>query len=297
MKKIILVAIPLALLIGILIYIANKPSATNSLGNRLAEYFYYINTSVASNEKLSQEQQRNIRNKESDLRKFYKKLDWTRQKEIVNYHSEPRGSWNQINSDGNRKLNYLAYWQSIRPFVHSVYEKNIDKVSAEYPVIHFRCSDIPFMKYEYYHLTKATSVKWMADKIKERGFAKAILLSCNEHLTLDQKSCAQYVDFYIDLFNSYGIEIEKQCNTIFKDFAMMVYSPLLVSLNSSSFAFMAGISKNPRDYVSCNMGMEYHGVYVLQTEADWLLDPREPLLHKNVEDYHQVEEVIKELNK
>ena len=132
----------------------------------------------------------------------------------------------------------------------------------------------------------------MAEQIKSRGYDKLIILSCNNHRTLDQSSCAKYIEFYSELFSKFDIKVETQCNSILKDFALMVYSPLLVSLNASSYSFMAGIAKNPQDYISCNMGLENQGKYVLQENVDWVLDNRAPLLHKDVKDYNNTDEVI-----
>jgi hypothetical protein len=290
--------IAIGTLVGIVLlsaWIYFKPSGTNSLGNRLSEYFYFTNTKFASEQKLIKEQARNARNKKSELRAFYKTLDWVRQKTLIDYQSEPRSAWNQIDENGHKKNNYLLYWQTIRPLIHTVYEKNIIDLKPQYPVVHFRCSDAPFIKHGYYHLTKSKSVQWMAQKIKERGFSKVTVLSCNAHLRQDKNSCAKYVNFYADIFKSSGIEVEFQCNSIVQDFSMMIYSPLLVSLNASSFSFMAGISKKPQDYISCNMGIESNNGYLRQTDADWILDHEEPLLHENVDDYNNVDDVLRKL--
>lgn len=41
------------------------------------------------------------------------------------------------------------------------------------------------------------------------------------------------------------------------------------------------------------MGLEKDGTYILQTSADWHLDLRQPLLHKDVADYNQNRDVIR----
>jgi hypothetical protein len=269
---------------------------TNALGNRLAGYFYFTNTAECSDKKLAKECRCNAKAKNLELKNFYNKLNCKRQNKIIDYKSEPESSWHSLNDDGSQKLNYLKFWQTIRPEIQEIYQKNIKKSAMLYPVVHFRCSDTPFMKHLHYHLTKTSTVVWMIEKIKERGFSKIILLNCSGHRN-SANNCTTYVDFYIDLFKSHDLEVELQCNSIFEDFTLMFYSPLLVSLNTSSFSFMAGIAKDPQDYISCNMGLEIDGQYFLQTQADWILDSSVPLLHKDVKDYNNSSDVIEKLQK
>ena len=121
------------------------------------------------------------------------------------------------------------------------------------------------------------------------------MISCNTHQKWDGKSCKAYIDYYTKIFNRHGIKIANRCGDIFDDLALMVYSPLLVSLNSSSYAFIAGVVKDPNSYISCNMGTEVNNKYVLQSTADWIIDTREPLLHRDVQDYTNTNNVITKL--
>lgn len=43
------------------------------------------------------------------------------------------------------------------------------------------------------------------------------------------------------------------------------------------------------------MVVEIKGKYLLQTEGDWIIDWREPLLHYVVKNYHYVRDVIAKL--
>ena len=298
-KKIILILIVFVVLSllawWLSINFSQHHSRTNELGNRLAEYFYYTNTDAASELHLNSERARNARNKNPELRDFYNKLDWQRRR-VIEYKSDPDSAWNQIDHSNAEKPSYLQFWQTLRPIVQETYYATLPPLTVPHPVVHFRCSDVPFKKYAYYYLSKVSTVKWMAQKIKERGFTKVTMLGCNKHRQLAQKvACHEYIDFYAQTLKDSGLDVELQCNSILQDFSMMVYSPLLVSLNTSSFSFMAGVSKNPQDYISCNMGVEFNGKFILQTQADWLLDNEQPLLHQEVSDYNHVDDVIKKL--
>lgn len=263
------------------------------LGNVLARYFYFINTAAVVDKEVFERFVIDTHNvTDTKLQNFYNKFDWSLQANPIAYKSSGESSWNQLDADGRRKANYLYYWQTVRPMVRKLYETNAEMKSVKYPVVHFRCSDSPFNKHNQYHMTKSSSVRWMAEQIKNKGYDEIILLSCNSHRSLDYDSCASYIQYYSDLFIESGIKVNQQCESIYEDFFTMVYSPLLVSLNASSFSFMAGVAKDPANYISCNMGIEIEGVYSLQNEADWILDPNQPLLHKDVRDYHDTVDVI-----
>lgn len=268
------------------------------LGNVLARYFYFINTATVVDNEVFERFVIDTRNvTDTKLQSFYNKFDWSLQANPIAYQTSGESSWNQLNPNGSHKVNYLNYWQSIRPMVKKLYETNVEAKSVRYPVVHFRCSDSPFNKHNQYHMTKSSSVLWMAEQIKSRGYDEIILLSCNSHRSLDYDSCASYIQYYSDLFVESGLKVNQQCESIYEDFFTMVYSPLLVSLNASSFSFMAGVAKDPENYISCNMGIEIDGIYYVQNEADWILDPNPPLLHKDVRDYHDTIDVISRLEK
>lgn len=266
----------------------------NALGNKLVSYFYCINTSTNGHLK-ELHFQHSDQAKNTELYDFYRQWNWEPLSRIK-YDSEAVAAWHSVNDDGSAKKNYLEFWQTVRPQTRTLYQHNIKDPGVVVPVVHFRCSDSPFNKHRQYHLTKATTVKWMAEKIKERGYSEVILLNCNQHHSQDRNSCAKYAKYYSKIFNDQGISVNEQCNSLMSDFALMVYSPLLITLNSSSLSFVAGIAKDPKDYISCNMGVEQAGGnYVLQSQADWILSDEAPLLHVQVPDYNDAQEVINKL--
>lgn len=132
----------------------------------------------------------------------------------------------------------------------------------------------------------------MAEQIKSRGYDKLIILSCNNHRTLDQSSCAKYIEFYSELFSKFDIKVETQCNSILKDFALMVYSPLLVSLMQVVIHLWLALPKTRKIIFPAIWVYWKPGKYVLQENVDWVLDNRAPLLHKDVKDYNNTDEVI-----
>lgn len=268
---------------------------TFPIGNVLCAHFYYL----AKHDKTILDVYKMLAQTDMapDLKTFYKRLTWYRKIPNIDFDSAAYSAWNQIDVDGSYKPNFLQFWQSLRPMIQKVYAKALPKFTVADPVVHFRCSDVPFTKHVHYHISTTESVRWMAHEITQRGYNNIVLLNCNKHLKNDYDSCAKYINYYKSIFTQAGLSVQTQCTSILNDFATMVHSPLLVSLNQGSFSFMAGVAKDPNTYISCNMGMELDGKYILQTEADWILDPRAPLLHANVVDYNQADTVITQLMK
>lgn len=269
---------------------------SSSLGNNLSSYFYY-RASDLQDILVSRVKHSFKITEPKELRKFYSKLDWQRINFAVPYHSAHYSAWSVYDRVGREKLNYLEFWQQLRPVIAATYQDNLPQLQVRNPVVHFRCSDAPFVKLEYYHLVKRDTVEWIAAKIKAKGFDHVTVLSCDQHKRRHKNlACQQYMQYYVGILYEQGISVDYQCESVLHDFASMFYSPLLVSLNPSSFSFMAGVAKDPNEYISCNMGVEHAGKYYLQTQADWLIDSREPLLHVQVDDYNDVDAVIPQLD-
>lgn len=264
----------------------------SSLGNNLSSLFYYKATNlqdifvgrIKSAFKIDADK---------EMRKFYKTLDWERMEAEVPFYSAHYAAWMPFDAVGREKQNYLEFWQNLRPKIAATYKEKLPKKDVAYPVMHFRCSDVPFLKLGFYHLVKRSTVEWMANKIIDRGYDHVTVLNCDKHKKKDASyACQQYLQYYVGILVDKGISVDYQCDSILQDFASMFYSPLLVSINPSSFSFMAGIAKDPNDYVACNMGVEYDGNYFFQTKTDWAIDANAPVLHAHVNDYNDVAEVF-----
>lgn len=292
--------IPVLVLFSILLFFLPYKAelSTPPLGNYLQGYFYYR----ASNNVTAQDPYVYLRlmrgkAKNSELDNLYKKLPWRVAPTKIDFNSRWDTAWQP--TDGHKPVaNYLQFWQQVRPIAKQIYDSTLPFVNIDKPVIHFRCSDIPFIKHAMYHLTKRQTVRWMAKQIKSQGYTHAVLLNCaKNHYARDQDSCNQYAEYYAAIFATEGVQISQQCLSELGDFSTMYHSPLLVSLNPSSFSFMAGIAKDPTTYISCNMGQETPSGYTLMTDnqADWRISTDAPLLHKEVESYTNPIAVIQQL--
>lgn len=293
MKRIFIYLLLSISLFGIFLASPGFKSEVTPLGSVMSAYFYNKHTKgyhVYATYALHIKRVTDFK-----LKKFYKTLDWSSKGTIVDFKSDIDKTWQLYNQKGKPKENYLQYWQTVRPFTQKFYDEKIPKMKVNHPIVHFRCSDAPFVTHPLYHLSKRNSVQWMIDKIKAQGYQEVTILSCNRHRRVKNNTCGLYLKYYTQLFTDSEVKVKTECHDVFTDFTLMVNAPVLVSLNPSSFGFMAGIAKEPSKYISCNLGTEFNNSYLLQDQADWLMAPYQPLLHSEVIDYKDAKKVISQL--
>lgn len=210
--------------------------------------------------------------------------------------------WSPNNWPKNQKQFFMQFWSDVRPILNRFYSTYIKPPSEDLilPVIHFRCSDIPFNRHFMYHLPKKDMIDWVINILKERKINKVIFLTCNTHLSSskDKQSCSKIKDTYIQMFQNQGISITNMCNDIRTDLSIMFYSPLLISLNNSSFSFLIGISKPPNQFITSNMGIEINKKYDLNDKNafDWIYFHKPPLIHNEVDNYSNLSEILDKIN-
>jgi hypothetical protein len=226
------------------------------------------------------------------------------------------GLWSLNRWPKDIQHHYMPFWSVNRQILNRFYSKHLNRgtfANVELPVIHFRCSDIPFNRHRSYHIPKKNMIVWVSSILKEKKMNQAIFLTCNKHLSSsnEKQLCSKFKDIYIELFKNEGITLLPTCNDIRTDLAVMFYSPLLISLNGSSFSFSIGISKPPDQFITSNMGEEvcdkrrgdfceqpnrepYTALpYALndQNVFDWKYFHEPPLLHSEIKDYYDLDEV------
>ena len=266
------------------------------------------------------------------------------------FNIEDVALWSRTRWSQDIKQYYMPFWSVNSQILNRFYSTVFTKTNVELPVIHFRCSDIPFNRHIAYHIPKKNMIVWVANILKEKKMNQAIFLTCNKHLSSSNQKqlCSKIKDIYIELFKNEGIALIPTCNDVRTDLETMFYSPLLISLNNSSFAFAIGISKPPDQFITSNLGEElcekYKGKnrslcseyaerrsYDLQSTRrfapyglrptrrkasydlrstrrfapynlndqnifDWRYFHEPPLLHRDVKDYHDFDEVRAQIN-
>jgi len=152
------------------------------------------------------------------------------------------GYWQVIN---NRRE---KFWLIMKPLMNQIIDDTLKKSGlykkVQYPVIHFRCSDIPFIRNKQYKLQKYTFYKDSLDKIKSQSgvnYDTIILLTSTVHRSnsKNKEACEIYLNGIKNYIESIGYKVIIQSKSKEEDFATLFYAPAVIS-PGSSFSFMGG---------------------------------------------------------
>jgi len=140
------------------------------------------------------------------------------------------------------------FWICMKPLVQKIlndaFEKSGLTRTVPNPIIHFRCSDTPFLRYEGYHLQAYSffkkALEVIADKIKQ-PIKTVDIVSFVSHKSgeSEQKSCNIYLNALRDYLVGEGYNVNLGDNSNIDDFASLFYAPAVIS-TGSSFSFMSG---------------------------------------------------------
>ncbi|NDE15965.1 hypothetical protein EBZ80_13645 [bacterium] len=153
----------------------------------------------------------------------------------------PNSFW-VIRDDGT-----AAVMEALRPWGKHLLRKALEKngllVRSPYPVIHFRCSDVPFARNPNYHLVRAEFYRDCLEEIRQKiGFSPCVvLLSCHAHNTDRRREtqCSAYAEGIRRYVTGLGYRVLVRCETPEQDFATMLNAPAVIT-PGSSFSFFAG---------------------------------------------------------
>lgn len=193
--------------------------------------------------------------------------------------------------------NINSFWYILKPYINKIlnelFTKNNLQNKVDYPVIHYRCSDVPFVKHFHYHLVKYKFYKDALEELKKNGInTQSInLMSCNTHINNNTEKCNQYTQSLKKYLEDLGYNVIMSCGTNIDDFATIFYSPASIS-NGSSFSFMSGYFGNG---IFISEGhVDEHNINKKCTNCNWLKSGY-TLLHKDVDNYYDTDTVIKQL--
>lgn len=205
------------------------------------------------------------------------------------------GTWVCDNNDTHN------FWIILKPLVYNILNEAFIKANLEikttYPVIHFRCSDVPFIKHFHYHIAKYQFYLDTLIELKTKNINTETvnLLACFNHLATNdnKKHCNVYIESLSNFLIKNGYKVNIICNSNIDDFALLFYAPAVISLGSS-YSFMSGFFGNGI-FVSEGHFDERRTESSTCDKCNWLKNSY-TLLHKNVVSYHDSENVIKLLN-
>lgn len=159
-------------------------------------------------------------------------------------------------------------WIYAKPFLNIVISQLLkdfgfnEKDYVDNPIIHFRCSDTPFVKHKDYQLMPYSYFDWVIAESEPFHDKDWLLITSCGHLVPSQKkqlwcsACRCYAEDLIDYFGKKNIKVEKaQPAGIIQDIARIFFSPLAVSASPSSFSFVPGVTSN-RPYLMPVVGYQ-----------------------------------------
>jgi len=193
------------------------------------------------------------------------------------------------------------FWLIMRPFVHKILKDlfiaHDIQVPINIPVIHFRCSDVPFIRNVHYHFVRYAFYKdclELAENRLQKKFDSVLLLSCNIHRSnpVYQQKCNLYEASLIQYLRNINYKVNLQCNSNIHDFAALFFAPVVLS-PSSSFSFMSGFFGHGLFYSEGHF-TEGKGYKLENKLGDWLKTGYS-IPHSKVDDYENTEKVIEML--
>jgi len=207
--------------------------------------------------------------------------------------------------------NHATLWEIMKPLIkntldttfknmfHSIgHGKQIpDELISKHPVIHFRCSDVPFSKHPHYHFVKYSFYLEVLNNLKilDVDTSTVVILACFSHGASDENklACQTYVDSLAQYLNKHGHQVNIKCGSNIDDFITLFYAAAVIS-TGSSYSFMSGFFGNGYFYSAG------HGLYFVNesnestcTKCDFWLKKNRIIMHRDIDSYYDTESVIK----
>jgi hypothetical protein len=211
------------------------------------------------------------------------------------YYNTIGGTW--LVNNNRRAL----YWKLMKPYAHKILENAFMESGLKEKAIentrkticiHFRCSDIPFIRHKQYHLQKYSYFKKCLEDVSYMDYKKIKLVSCNFHRSSDEnvKACGKYIDSLVDYLTGLGYMVEIQCTSNVEDFATLFYSPVTIS-TGGSYSFMSGYFGNGVFMAEGHYIDDVEFPDSKCTDCEWLKNGH-CLRHMEVDDYYDTDKVI-----
>lgn len=217
--------------------VINNKQNTNSIDK---EYKYYINYNNLDKSLVLSD------NKIIELKKYFSKI-----------RCNPDSFWNITNYVELVPIYNIIYHdikKSLNLFLKNIDVPKIEKI----PIIHFRCSDVPFDIHNDYNFSKYSFYKRCNEKLKHK-YKKWYIMTYNNHNSNNKKKklSKEYFDDLIKyLRKDLNLEIEiLKPNEPIKDLKLLHNSPAVIAGGcGGSFSFFGGYFSNAFFFSDNNSG-------------------------------------------
>eukprot|EP00039_Didymoeca_costata_P031245 m.33858 g.33858 ORF g.33858 m.33858 type:complete len:241 (+) comp8615_c0_seq1:1288-2010(+) len=165
-------------------------------------------------------------------------------------------------------------------------------------LVHFRCSDVPFIKHINYHLQPKSYWKYVADKIVKLGGTEVQFLLCpfaiNNVQIPSATRCPVFLETIVSFLKEFlpsNVKINEvpNCWSSATTLLAMRHADILVSGIESSFVFIAGVFKRER-FITPRFDIElYRSRFafhrLVAKTIFWSMYDGPPIFHKFVKSY------------
>jgi hypothetical protein len=247
---IILFILTFIIFLCIFVYIENYENIDVDIGNHICRYFYHYSLSIL--------EKKDFNNPIISNANFIKYLPDKIPYDPILYNKfiSAKLTYDIVKNMPEFSMwyvidkNILSLWTILKPTIHNILDNafiksNLKKI-VKNPVIHFRCSDVPFIQSRDYFLQKYEFFKIALSKINKSVPNKnIILLSCTSHKSNNTNSitCNNYANHIKEYIEKLDYNVNTICNTNLDDFATLFYAPAVIS-TSGSYSFMSGFFGN-----------------------------------------------------
>jgi hypothetical protein len=298
----------LLLLIGIMIIkktynsIESIENISVNIGNYLSVYFSKFAISIInkkdfvyedSNEEFIKNLPKKIKYKYEETRAQLLKNNIDNDY-FENVETDSAGTWHMK----DKKTEKL--WNIMKPLIQNIMDDVFLKSNLvkhiDYPVIHFRCADTPFIKHKHYHFQKYKFYKDSLDYISSKTnktYDTVIIVYSNTHNSSknDREKCDIYANSMSEYLKTIGYKSIIQNESNLDDFATLYYAPAVIS-PGSSYSFMSGFFGKG---LFVSGGHQSEGELEISGIGDWLFKGYN-VMHSEIKDYQDTDGVIKILS-
>ncbi len=211
-----------------------------------------------------------------------------------NIETDPNGCWNMKDAKTEKM------WHIMKPLIQNIMDDAFLKSNqvkiVDYPVIHFRCADVPFVKHRDYHFQKYKFYKDALDYISyktNKKYDSVIILYSNTHLSsnTDKEKCDIYANALMEYLKTIGYKSIIQSKSSLDDFATRYYAKAVIS-PGSSYSFMSGFFGKG---VFVSGGHQSEGEAEISGVGEWLFKGYN-VMHNEINNYYETDDVIKILS-
>ena len=154
--------------------------------------------------------------------------------------------WELTNNDR------LQFWSYVKPIANRLMNQILPSYGIvnkleNYPIIHFRCSDVPFIRHSFYHFQRYA---FFTDSLKELSLlgvdlSKVYLMFSLSHDSDSKNNYAAniYIQSLKQFLENHHYVVEIVSQDVASDFLSLFYAPAVIS-TCSSFSFTAGFFGN-----------------------------------------------------